>query len=184
MTTWKATLDTVMRERGAALFGYAYMLTGSRHEADDLVQDALIRTFSRGKAGGSIEQAHTYVKRAMLSAFIDGKRRAAVRPVTTDKDADIINPDPSDQVNTAIELQRAILTLSPRERACIALRYLDDLTVAGVARELGLAEGSVKRYLSDATKKLRELHPELGDLADASSGGGTRVHVTSRGLQR
>lgn len=160
MTTWKATLDTVMRERGAALFGYAYMLTGSRHAADDLVQNALIRTFSRGK------------------------RRAAVRPVATEKDADIITPDASTQVDTALALQRALLTLPPRERACIALRYLDDLTVAGVARELGLAEGSVKRYLSDAVRKLRELHPELGDMADASTGGGTRVHVISRGTQR
>jgi len=184
MTTWKATLDTVMRERGAALFGYAYMLTGSRHAADDLVQDALIRTFSRGKAGGSIDQAHTYVKRAMLSAFIDGKRRAAVRPVAAEKDADIITPDASTQVDTALALQRALLTLPPRERACIALRYLDDLTVAGVARELGLAEGSVKRYLADAVRKLRELHPELGDMADASTGGGTRVRVISRGTQR
>lgn len=184
MSTWKATLDTVMRERGAALFGYAYVLTGNRHEADDLVQDALIRTFSRGRGGTSTDQAHAYVKRAMLSAFIDGKRRAGARPHTTNKEVDVATPDASNLLDATITLQRALLTLPPRERACIALRYLDDLTVAGVARELGLAEGSVKRYLSDATRTLRTLHPELGDLSDAWTGGGTRVPVTTRGARQ
>jgi DNA-directed RNA polymerase specialized sigma24 family protein len=45
--------------------------------------------------------------------------------------------------------------LSPRERACIVLRHFDDLPVSEIARALNLAEGSVKRYLSDATAKLR-----------------------------
>ena len=58
----------------------------------------------------------------------------------------------------------AIATLTPRLRACVVLRFYDDLTVPQIARDLDLAEGSVKRYLSDATQQLEAL---LGPLEDA-----------------
>ena len=40
-------LAVLARERGRALFGYAHLLTGDRHAAEDLVQEALVRTFAR-----------------------------------------------------------------------------------------------------------------------------------------
>ena len=46
--------------------------------------------------------------------------------------------------------------LSPRERACVVLRYYEDRSVDETAKELGIAPGSVKRYVSDAMAKLRE----------------------------
>ena len=45
--------------------------------------------------------------------------------------------------------------LTPRERACIVLRYDEDRTVEQIATELGISAGAVKRYLSDALGKLR-----------------------------
>ena len=45
--------------------------------------------------------------------------------------------------------------LSPRERACVVLRYYEDRSVDETAKELGIAPGSVKRYVSDAMAKLR-----------------------------
>ena len=44
--------------------------------------------------------------------------------------------------------------LSPQQRACVVLRYYQDLPVAQVASALGVAEGTVKRYLSDAMTRL------------------------------
>ena len=61
-------------------------------------------------------------------------------------------------------MQAAIGTLSPRLRACVVLRFYDDLTVPQIARRLDLAEGSVKRYLSDASVQLEAL---LGPIEDA-----------------
>ena len=49
--------------------------------------------------------------------------------------------------------------LTPRERACVVLRYFDDLTVRDIAVQLALSEGAVKRYLSDARRRLA---PMLG----------------------
>jgi len=177
MSTWTATLETLLRERGAALFGYAYVLTGDRHAADDLVQDALVRTFQHGRGTYALDQAHTYVKRAMLSAFIDGRRRAATRPARSSLAADKATPDATNAIASSITVHQALLTLPPRERACMVLRYLDDLPVAGVARELDLATGTVKRYLSDAAARLRRTHPELADLDAALDGGTHEVQI-------
>ncbi|PKQ26282.1 MAG: RNA polymerase subunit sigma-24 [Actinobacteria bacterium HGW-Actinobacteria-4] len=180
MNTWKPLVESLLRERGPALFGYAYVLTGDKHAADDLVQDALVRTFQRGRGGYSIDQAHVYVKRAMLSAFIDGKRRAKARPELAGVEASGAVGDHADAVTAQVALRRAILSLPPRERACIVLRYLDDLPVEGVARELNIAPGTVKRYLSDALARLRESHPDLEDLNDMLSGGTHRVAVIDK----
>jgi RNA polymerase sigma-70 factor (ECF subfamily) len=156
-------LDELVSKRGAALFGYAYVLTGNAADAEDLVQSALVRTFRTGRATRGIDSTHAYVKRAIASAFIDGGRRAKARPQRSYGDAGDVHSaehaepasDPSESVAASLDFHAALLALPPRERACVVLRYLEDRPVAGVAAELGLATGTVKRYLSDATAKLR-----------------------------
>lgn len=167
MSSWKSALDALVRERGAALFGYAYVLTGDADAAEDLLQDALVRAFRRTRRHDGLDATHAYVKRAITTAFIDGTRRKAVRPQRADGDpGDIHSPTTSAHLKTvhtdhahdvaqALDLHAAILTLPPRERACVVLHYLEDLPVAGVAAQLGLATGTVKRYLSDAVATLR-----------------------------
>ncbi len=169
MSGWRDTLDVLMRERGRALFGYAYMLAGSREDAEDLFQEALVRTFRTGRPLRSVDAAHAYVKRAIATASIDGGRRAGARPRTVPADADdlrarghrMTTPDHSALVDDAVDLHAALLTLSPRERACIVLRHLEAQPVAEVAHTLGLAQGTVKRYLSDGIGKLRAAMPGL-----------------------
>ncbi|MCB2413950.1 sigma-70 family RNA polymerase sigma factor [Demequina sp. TTPB684] len=173
MSAWRVMLDQLVRERGRALFGYAFALTGDRYDADDLLQDALVRAFRSGRTASSLDAAHSYVKRAIATAFIDRSRRLAARPLVSGTSGDFqewvrgfpISPDHAGDVESALDLQSALLVLAPRERACIVLRFMDDLTVDAVAEALGLAPGTVKRYLSDARAKLREVLPEL-DLDD------------------
>ncbi|MDN4473834.1 RNA polymerase sigma factor [Demequina zhanjiangensis] len=166
MSDWRGMLDAVVRERGRALFGYAYVLTGDRDQAEDLLQDALVRAFRSGRRASSVEAAQAYVKRAIATAFIDRARRAAARPVAGGDLQDWVaytpkTPDHAPRVEAALDLQSALLTLPPRERACVVLRYMDDMTVAAVADTLGLAQGTVKRYLSDAVGRLKEAMPEV-----------------------
>ncbi|WP_062304790.1 RNA polymerase sigma factor [Demequina subtropica] len=185
MSGWRETLDVLMRERGRALFGYAYVLTGNREQAEDLLQDALVRTFRTGRALRSVEAAHSYVKRAIATAYIDGGRRAAARPRTVGADADasrgrdlrMVAPDHGARVDQALDLHAALLTLSPRERACIVLRHLDELPLSEVAHTLGLAPGTVKRYLHDGIVKLRAVLPEV-DLEDTET---VAVHAREGG---
>ncbi len=163
MSSWSRALDDLVRERGAALFGYAYVLTGNAADAEDLVQNALVRTFRTGRATRGIDSTRAYVKRAISSAFVDGHRRSQARPQRAAGDGGDVHASPgvavahdhAPGVDEALDLHQAILLLPPRERACIVLRYLEDKPVAAIASELGLATGTVKRYLSDAVATLR-----------------------------
>jgi len=178
---WARLLEQLVAERGAALFGYAYVLTGDKARAEDLVQDALVRTFRRGRADQGLDAAHAYVKRAIATAFVDSGRRLRARPAISDVEAEPVASDHADDVALALSLHASILTLPPRERACVVLRYLEDLSVAAIAAELGLAEGSVKRYLSDGVGRLRAVHGDFGlSATDLLTGGRSTVPVTPK----
>jgi RNA polymerase sigma-70 factor (ECF subfamily) len=65
-------------------------------------------------------------------------------------------------------VERALAHLTPRERVCVTLRFIDGLSVAETAGVLNLAEGSVKRYVSDALHKLNGI---LGDVVTVDDDG-------------
>lgn len=150
---WEHAFRVLLATRGAALRSYAYLLTGDPATAGDLVQEALTRVFGRRRIGEDIDQLEAYVRRAMLNQYVDGRRRLARWNATRHLLVDVPHHD-DDQVAVADEVRRALGTLSPRQRACVVLRYYEDLTVAEVAAELGCAEGTVKRHLADARAKL------------------------------
>lgn len=165
-STWAPVLDRLVRERRPALVRYAALLTGGDlRDADDLVQEALVRTFSRGRPLREVEAAEQYVRQAILRVFVDGYRRRQhwqrLRPLVAVPD---VTPSRMASSDTGIDVRAALATLRPRPRACVVLRFYDDLTVPEIADRLGLAPGTVKRYLSDAATALEAL---LGPLPDA-----------------
>ncbi|MCP2343742.1 RNA polymerase sigma factor [Actinomadura rupiterrae] len=167
MAAWAQTMAALADRRGAALKRYAFLLCGDDAEADDLVQEALVRAFAR-PGRRTQDEAEGYVRRIMLNRFLDGKRSRRVwrrvSPLVHGKD---YVPDASAQVVVNADVRAALARLSPRQRACAVLRYYEDLTVAQIAAQLGCREGSVKRYLSEAHQRLAEL---LGDGETADEG--------------
>ena len=148
-------LAELVRDRGAALLKYATLLVGTRRGAEDLVQDALVKVFAaRQGRVRDIERLEAYVRRTVLTLFLDSYRRhrrwVGVRHLFTEPDPG----PPDDDVGERVDVVVALRTLTPRERACVVLRFYEDLTVPQIADELGLAQGTVKRYLSDATHAL------------------------------
>ncbi|MBN2176502.1 MAG: sigma-70 family RNA polymerase sigma factor [Demequinaceae bacterium] len=155
MGAWRGLLAEVVRTRHASLLAYGYLLTSSRADAEDLVQDALVKVFSRVRTLPNAAAADQYVRRAMLTLYLDRRRRdhawnLVKRIVTTDDGV----AGPEDSVTASTDVRASLAALSPRERACVVLRHFDDLSVREIAGRLGLAEGSVKRYLSDGLKRL------------------------------
>jgi len=150
---WEQAFRALLATRGGALRSYAYLLTGDTASAGDLVQEALTRVFGRRRVGGDIHQLEAYVRRAMLNQYVDSRRRLARWNATRHLLVDPPHHD-DDRFAVADEVRRALSTLSPKQRACVVLRYYEDLTVPEIADELGCAEGTVKRHLSDARTKL------------------------------
>jgi RNA polymerase sigma-70 factor (ECF subfamily) len=163
MAAWEDELGALVRARGAALVGYAYLLCGDRREAEDLVQDALVRTFTRGRRlsatpGGTVTNLEGYVRRAVLTTYLDGFRRrrrwAALRHLAVEPEVVAPHDDAAiDREDVAVALRG----LPHRERTCVVLRFYEDWTVAQIADALSVSQGSVKRYLSDGVHRMEDV---------------------------
>jgi RNA polymerase sigma factor (sigma-70 family) len=142
-------VESLIATRGRALRGYAYLLCGSVDDAEDLVQDALVKTFARRRAGLELDSAEAYVRRAILTVYLDGWRRrgrwaARLHLVAEPSEA----PGPEAPAGDRVDVVAALRGLPPQQRACVVLRFYEDLTVTEIAGRLAISEGAVKRYLS------------------------------------
>ena len=160
MAQWERVVGELVATRRAALVGYACLFAVDWADAEDLVQEALVRTFAKRRALADVRAAEAYVRRAVRTVFLDMVRR---RKAWTRREHLLVSAPPrsADDVAVAgVDVQAALVMLGPRERACVVLRFFDDMAVAEIAAELGVSEGAVKRYLSDGTAKLRGLLAE------------------------
>lgn len=164
---WEQVVIQLVAERGDALTRYAYFVSGSRDDAADLVQDALVKTFGRLRNGYSVASAEAYVRRAILNTYLDGGRRVTRwrKIVHLSATPDTVASGDSD-TEARIDLHDELNKLTPRERACLVLRYYDDLKVDDIAATLELSSGAVKRYLSDGLAKMAV---SLSSSADATA---------------
>lgn len=155
MAAWKTLMDQVMRERAPRLLGYGVVLTGNAADAEDLLHDAILKTFSRTARFEHVNAAEQYVRRTMRTLVVDGHRSrgALQRALTRTKDPAPHSPD----VDAGMDVRQALQELPARERVCVVMRFYDDLTVPEIARQLGLAPGTVKRYLHQAQATLEQL---------------------------
>ena len=153
--SWEQTLADLVTGSGGALKRHAFLLCGDENQADDLVQDALVRAFTRPLRAPRYGGAEAYVRVIIVNLFIDGARRHSrwrrLAPLLRPAD---VTPDPADEVSDRDAILTALRSLSPRQRACVVLRYYEDLPVAEVAAALSVGEGAVKRYLSEAMSRM------------------------------
>ena len=155
MENWEHTLAGLASDRLMSLKRHGFLLCGDDSQAEDLVQDALVRAFSRPLRSPRPGAAEAYVRVIMVNLFIDGVRRRS----RWDRAAPLLRgretvTDPTSQVLDRNVMLTALNDLSPRQRACVVLRYYQDLPVAQIASTLGVGEGTVKRYLSEAMTRL------------------------------
>jgi RNA polymerase sigma-70 factor (sigma-E family) len=152
-----------VRARSRALLRAAYLLTGNRADAEDLVQAALAKTYlawDRIEDRGALDG---YVRRAMVNTHISWWRRRRVEEFPTDEIPDQAVADHSAGSDMQESLQRAIARLPQRMRDAVMLRYYEDMTEAEVAEVLGVSLGTVKSTVSRAVAKLRidaDLQPD------------------------
>ena len=155
MSSWAEHLDALVRERGPALLRYGYLLTGSTADAEELVQEALVRVLARRPRLRAQVTLESYVRRTMLTATVDaGRRTQRWRRVSHLLASPETAADAFGSTEHRSALAAGLATLSPQQRACVVLRYVDDLSGPEIAETLGLSIGAVKRYLSDGVARL------------------------------
>lgn len=169
--------DAAFTEFAAAAQGRlrstAYLLCGDWERASDHVQEGLIRVYVAWprlvRKGGEL----AYARRAVVSAFLDHARRRSSGERPTDAEADrATGEDVAGAVTDRAALMAALEQLPRRQRACVVLRYFEDLDVRDTAAVLGCSEGTVKSQTSRGLASLRSTFEKAAreDLAVAGEG--------------
>lgn len=163
-----------VRQRSHALLRSAFLLTGDQHLAEDLVQEALARTHRAWSRLEKPSNAEAYARKVMYHAQVSIWRRPKVAEVLPGDDLERhggSTDDPAEAAVRRVALRRALLSLSPKQRAVIVLRYFEDHTEVEAAQMLGVSVSTVKTQCGRALDRLRTLVPDLRVLADVHEAG-------------
>src|SRR4051812_14434681 len=165
--TRDADFAAYLAARQASLLRTAYLLTGNRHDAEDLVQTAFAKLYlswDKVRDQGSMDG---YVRRILVNEHNSlwrraWKKREAVAPDETLHALDRPHHDhPDDGMSAA--LWEVVQTLPRKARAVVVLRYYEELSEAETAAVLGISVGTVKSQASRALATLRTRTPRSLD---------------------
>jgi RNA polymerase sigma-70 factor (sigma-E family) len=136
----------------------AYLIVWDEGEAEDLVQECLLKVARRWPRVRRMEHPQAYARRILVNLALDGARRRAQRRRELEPGTPPILSaiDPLQTIETRAELLQALGQLHERQRAVLVLRYFNDLTEAQVADVLGCSPGTVKSSASRGLARLRE----------------------------
>ncbi len=143
-----------------SLTRYATMLTGSRQVAEDVVQDALVKTHAKWKRISALDQPDLYVKRIVTNEFMSLRRRRTLSTVPLEPDFTEVarsdSPPSHEETSADREALWAELARLPRQgRAVLVLRFYEGLTDNEIATVLNCRPGTVRGYGSRALAALR-----------------------------
>ena len=152
-------------------FAVAYRMLGSVSEAEDIVQEALLRLHVTLEQGEQFESPRAYVSTVVTRLCIDQLRSARVRresyvgewlpePLVDDG-----RSDPADHAELADSLSQAFLvlleSLTPEQRAAFLLREVFDYPYAEIAAIIGTGENNARQLVARARKHVDERRPRF-----------------------
>jgi RNA polymerase sigma-70 factor (sigma-E family) len=134
------------------------LIVWDQDEAEDLVQECLLKVARRWPRIRRMEQPRAYARRVLVNLALDGARDRAKRRRELEPEAplSLTAADPLPALEVRAELLQALGQLRERQRAVLVLRYFNDLTEAQVAEVLGCSPGTVKSSASRGLARLRE----------------------------
>ena len=146
-----ATLEALYVVEHRRLLRVAFVMTGSMVVAEDLVQDVFVQAHRHRDHVLGLERPDAWLRRVLVNRARSRWRRLVVeaRHVSGRRDTEVLAMSES-----AHELWDAVRSLPPRQRAVVALVFLEDRTVADAARVLGCAEETARTHLRRALDRL------------------------------
>jgi RNA polymerase sigma-70 factor (ECF subfamily) len=153
-------------EHGAALWRYAWLLTGDAARAEDVVQETLLRAWRHPEVTDGERPVRAWLFTVARNMIIDERRSARFRSETGPPDTERA-PERGGRDEMDIALDRLLLTdaldqLSANHRAVLRRAYYQGMTTAQIAADLNIAEGTVKSRLHYAMRALRLTLQEMG----------------------
>jgi RNA polymerase sigma-70 factor (ECF subfamily) len=147
----------VAQEYAARLYVVAYRLLGNRADAEDAVQQALLKCFAARGAYSPQWAISTWLYRALTNVCIDELRRRRSAAVATRASSEIaprhVRPGP---VGERVDLERALAGVPREARMLLALHYVDGLSFVELARIRGISINTVKSQLARGKAIMRK----------------------------
>lgn len=149
------TFDEWLGQRLDPLLGFAVVLCGDRHLAEDVVQDVLVKAQKGWDRIQAADRPEGYLRRMVVNEYLTWRRkwarivpRAEIMPTGH-------QADPADNHADREELIAELSKLPRRQRTVLVLRYYCGQSDAEIAEMLGCSAGSVRTYASRALGRLR-----------------------------
>lgn len=144
----------------AALRRYALLLVGDSSDADDLVQECLLRVIAHTKSWRPVRDLRAYLFTTLHNVFVDGHRRRRTRstevPIETVL-ADLVAPPRQTKWMEVRDMVSALGQLSAEQREVVLLVGLEGMSYLEAANVLGIPVGTVMSRLSRGREALRRL---------------------------
>jgi len=159
-----ADLDELYSASYRRLVVQVYAICGDLSDAEDAVQEAFVTAIRRRRELGHVGNPEAWVRTVALNRVRSGWRRASVVRKYQPR-----VPGPQTAVEVGPEhvaIVTALADLPPEQRKVVVLHHLADLSVAQVAVELGIPDGTVKSRLARARDRLAELLDEREEEPD------------------
>jgi RNA polymerase sigma-70 factor (sigma-E family) len=151
----RARLADLYETHGPHALRLAYVLTGDREVAEDLLQDAFVRLSGRFVDLRDPKAFHSYLVKTIVNlANMHFRRKRVERAYVASRQSHASYGTMPD-VEGYEEVKTALMKINPRQRAAIVLRFYEDLTEAQTAEVLGCATGTVKSLVHRGLQTLR-----------------------------
>lgn len=160
-----ADFAAYVAERRSSLLRTAHQVAGDRTEAEDLLQEGLLKTYQAWHRIEDKAVVGSYLRRTMTNHQISQWRKRRVEEYPTDELPEHgYDGESMSQVEMRVAVARALMRLSARDREALSLRYYGSYTDTEIAERMGVSVGTVKSALWRALRKLRD-DPALRPLA-------------------
>jgi RNA polymerase sigma-70 factor (ECF subfamily) len=150
----QATFERVAQDYAARLYAVALRLLGNRHDAEDAVQRALLKSYAARESYSPRWAVSTWLYRILTNVCVDELRRR--RPSSDVETAHVSTPSAAGAIGDRIDVARALDTVPREARVLIALHYVDGLSHQELARIRGISVNTVKSQLARGKSILRE----------------------------
>lgn len=144
-----------VRAHSTTLLRAAYLLTGDRSSAEDLVQETFLRLYPRWSRVQDADVPLAYVRRSLTNNFLNSRRRGGREVLVADPPERGYSQDPAGPLSDRQLVRGLLAGLPAKQRAVLVLRFYSGLSDAEIAADLGCREGTVRSIVSRGLAALR-----------------------------
>lgn len=163
-------LENFVKHEGTRLMRLAYVLTGNQHDAEDLLQETMIRLHTRWDRVSGAANMNAYSRRVLVNCHLSARRRKSLRTIPWSDAYAPVQTDETALVEARDLLRQSLNRLPPRQRTAVVLRYYEHLETKEIGLLMGIGETSVRSAISRGLEMLRSWLREETDRIETRDG--------------